>query len=389
MVEGSFDDEHLRSLRAVAHPDEGCRLADLVAHGTRCYPGARTLKFVDAREAVASAIRDHGPITFAEYMELALFGRGGFFEQPPIGPDGHFVTSPHVHPVFAQLLAAAIVDLHGRLGEPRPFLVAEVGAGDGTLARQLVEHLGDLGDGYTTVETSPGARRVLETIDGVRVAERLDTSPQLILANELMDNLPFRRLRGTASGTKEVLVGLDGERLVERLGDPPPGDDLVLTEGEEVVIPDGAIAFIEEVAARLAHPGYALLIDYGGVGEPGGPPHGYRAHRPIEDLLDRPGSTDITSGVDFDLMSRHAEAQGLIAFPSVTQRHALTTLGFDRWVHEQLREQAELLDRREGLEAVRAWSGRSRASLLVDPSALGRLRWLLLATPGLTAPSWV
>ena len=344
---------------------------------------------MDARDAIASAIRDHGPITFAEYMELALFGLGGFFEQPPIGPQGHFVTSPHVHPVFAELLARAIVDLHGRLGEPRPFLVTEVGAGDGTLALQLVEHLRDLAAEYTTVETSPGARRALDTIETVRVAERLDASPQLILANELMDNLPFRRLRGTSSGTKEVLVGLDGERLVEHLSDPPPGQDVALADGEETVLPEGAIAFIERVDARLAHPGYALLIDYGGVGEPGGPPHGYRAHRPVEDLLDRPGSSDITSGIDFDLMSRHAEAQGLIAFPSVTQRHALTMLGFDRWVHEQLREQAELLDRRAGLEAVRAWSGRSRASLLVDPSALGRFRWLLLATPGLSAPSWV
>ena len=150
--------------------------------------------------------------------------------------------------------------------------------------------------------------------------------------------------------------------------------------------PIGAMAFIDELAARLAHPGYALLIDYGGVGEPGGPPHGYRSHRPVEDLLARPGSTDITSGIDFDLVATRAEAQGLIAFPSVTQRHALTSLGFDRWVHEQLRGQAELLNRHEGLDAVRAWSGRSRASLLVDPSALGRLRWLLLATPGLTPP---
>jgi SAM-dependent MidA family methyltransferase len=344
---------------------------------------------VDTRDAVTAAIRDHGPITFAEYMDLALSGPGGFFERPPIGPDGHFVTSPHVHPVFAELLARAIVDLHGRLGQPRPFRMMEVGAGDGTLARQLHEHLGDLDTEYTAVETSSGARRALAAIEGIRVAERVESPAQLILANELMDNLPFRRLRGTASGTREVLIGLDGERFVERLGDPSPGEDVALGDGDEAVIPEGAIAFIQEVAARLAHPGYSLLIDYGGVGEPGGPPHGYRSHRPVEDLLDRPGSTDITSGIDFDLIAAHAEAQGLIAFPSVTQRHALTALGFDRWVHEQLRGQAELLNRHEGLEAVRAWSGRSRASLLVDPSALGRLRWLLLATPGLHAPSWI
>ena len=352
-------------------------------------PRARTLEPVDVRDAIASAIRDHGPITFAEYMELALFGSGGFFERPPIGPDGHFVTSPHVHPVFAELLGRAIVDLHGRLGEPRPFTVTEVGAGDGTLARQLVEELRGVDVAYTAVETSPGARRALETIEGVRITERLDGSPQLIFANELMDNLPFRRFRGTASGTKEVLIGLEGDRFVEHLGDPSPDDDVALGDGEEAVIPEGALASIEEIAARLAHPGYALLIDYGAVGEPGGPPHGYRSHRPVEDLLDRPGATDITSGLDFALLGAHAERQGLIAFPSVTQRYALTALGFDHWVHDQLRQQAELLGRQEGLDAVRTWSGRSRATLLVDPSALGRLRWLLLATPGLQAPSWI
>jgi hypothetical protein len=42
-----------------------------------------------------------------------------------------------------------------------------------------------------------------------------------------------------------------------------------------------------------------------------------------------------------------------------------------------------------GLEAVRTWSGRSRATILIDPAALGRLRWLVLATPGLPAPRWL
>jgi NADH dehydrogenase [ubiquinone] 1 alpha subcomplex assembly factor 7 len=344
---------------------------------------------VGARESVADAIRDHGPITFAEYMALALSGPGGFFERPPIGPDGHFVTSPHVHPVFAELLGRAIVDLHARLDGPQPLRLSELGAGDGTLARQLLEHLRGVDVRYTAIDTSPGAREALGSIDGIEVAETLDGSPQLILANELMDNLPFRRLRGTPAGTKEILVALDGERFVEHLGEPRAGDDVPLAEGEEAVLPDGATAFIEEIGARLAHPGYALLIDYGGVGEPGGEPHGYRAHRPVGDLLDEPGETDITCGLDFDLLSRHAERQGLIAFPTVTQRHALTALGFDHWVHEQLRWQADLLTRREGLDAVRAWSGRSRATLLVDPSMLGRLRWLLLATPGLHPPAWM
>jgi NADH dehydrogenase [ubiquinone] 1 alpha subcomplex assembly factor 7 len=343
---------------------------------------------VDARDAIAAAIVDHGPISFAEYMELALSGPGGFFERPPIGEDGDFVTSPHVHPVFAELLARAIVDLHARLGAPRPFRVAEVGAGDGTLAHQLLEHVRAPGLALTAVETSSGARRALSGIEGIAVSERLEGSFHLILANELLDNLPFRRLRGTRSGPKEVRVAIEGGRFVEDLVDPPDLD-IAIDDGEEVAIPDGALAFVDEVAARLARPGFALLIDYGGVGEPGGPPHGYRAHRPVEDLLDRPGTADITSGVDFGLLARRAERAGLVAFPSVTQRHALTALGFDRWIQDELATQAAQLNQGAGLDAVRTWSGRSRATLLVDPSALGRFRWLLLATPGLDAPAWL
>jgi NADH dehydrogenase [ubiquinone] 1 alpha subcomplex assembly factor 7 len=341
-------------------------------------------------ERIRRAIRERGPITFAEFMELSLYGAGGFYERPPVGTDGDFVTAPHVHPVFAELVARAVLDLHGLLGEPRPFRLSEVGAGDGTLARGLLDQLAVLDVRYTAVERSPGARAELEAIEGVSVvAERLEGTSDLILANELLDNLPFRRFLGTADGPKEVLVGLEGERLVERLGDPSSPPPVTPAEGEESIVPEGALAFLDDVAARLAHPGFALLIDYGGVGGPGGPVHGYRAHRPVGELLDTPGSADITAGVDFALVAEHAQRRGLVAFPTVTQRHALTSLGFDRWIHAELGRQAALLDAREGVEAVRAWSGRSRATLLVDPTALGRLRWLLLATPGVSPPSWL
>jgi NADH dehydrogenase [ubiquinone] 1 alpha subcomplex assembly factor 7 len=343
---------------------------------------------VSVDRVIARTIRDEGPIPFDRFMTLALYGPGGYYERPPVGADGDFVTSPHVHPVFAELLARAVVDLHGRLGSPAPFRIWEVGAGDGTLARALLERLGSLPTSYVAVERSPGARATLSGIDGLTVAERLGDEPHVILANELLDNLPFRRLRGTDEGTREVAVTLEGDAFVEVAIEPrEPTPDVAA--GEELVVPDGALAFVDEVAARLARPGYGLLIDYGGAGEPSGPAHGYRRHRPVADLVGRPGMTDITAGVDFDLLASRAEAAGLVPFPTVTQRHALTALGFDRWIRDELRRQAELLDRRRGLEAVRTWGGRSRATLLVDPSALGRLRWLVLATPGLPPPPWI
>ena len=332
-------------------------------------------------EAIRGAIRDHGPITFAEFMQLALYGPGGFYEDPPVGTHGDFVTSPHVHPVFGAMLGEAAAQLSAILGEPEPIRIAEVGAGDGTLATQVLGALAGRDVDYEAIDASAGARATLTAIEGVRVGPALGDAPHVVIANELLDNLPFRRVRGD----REVRVGLDVDRFVEVNaawdGDPYPSE-------HETIVPVGAFAFVDRLASTLTR-GYALLIDYGEVGTPGGDIHGYRDHRVIEDVLADPGSTDITAGVDFALIASHAERRGLVAFPTVTQHDALLALGFEEWLKGELERQTWQLDAREGLEAVRTWSGRSRATLLVDPSALGRFRWLLLATPGLTAPDWL
>jgi SAM-dependent MidA family methyltransferase len=346
-------------------------------------------------DAVAAAIRDHGPISFAEYMDLALYGRGGFYEQPPVGPAGDFVTSPHVHPIFGELLAEAIRELHECLGNPAPFDLIDVGSGDGTLLRQLLPELADLPLRVTAVERSPGARTALESIDGVTVLRSLDDAPTgaaVVLAHELLDNLAFHRFRGTDEGLREVQVARDGDRLVERLAvaDTSPWPDGSITPGHERILPTGAQEFLDRaIRPGTGSPRYLLTVDYGAESDDAGEVHGYRDHRLVEDVLAHPGLTDITAGVPFTDLRRHVQAHGLHAFPSVSQREALTALGFEAWASSALERQADLLNTGRGGEAVRTWGGRSRASMLVDPAGLGRFRWFVVGTSGLPEPPWL
>jgi len=336
-----------------------------------------------AFDAIRTTIESAGPITFAEFMELALYGPGGFYRAPPVGAGGDFVTSPHVHPVFGELVTEALRELGDHLERPT-LRLAEVGAGDGTLARCVLAGVGELPIAYTAVERSPGARTALSAIEGIQVRTELPSAVDVVFANELLDNLPFRILRGE----REVRIGLEGEHLVEVLV-PAETELLASTDtGRDRIAPVGALAFIDTLH-RTIERGYALLIDYGGLGSTGGPVHGYRGHGVVEDVIADPGRTDITAGVDFELIASYAGSLGLTAFPSVTQDDALLALGLDRWLRDQLELQHRSMDAGEGTEAVRTWSGRSRASLLIDPGGLGRLRWMLLATPGLTAPSWL
>jgi len=337
----------------------------------------------DPAAAIRARIRADGPITFATFMELALYGPGGFYDDPPVGAGGDFVTSPHVHPAFGMFLARALTELDGALGAPGPPRITEVGAGDGTLARQI---LAELEAAYSAVEVSAGARAKLRQIDGIEVAEHLAAPVDVVVAHELLDNLPFRLVRDG----REVLIDLDDDTLVElrvalddELAEALAGID---TTGD-LVVPVGILGFIDELAGALTR-GYALLIDYGDESS-AGEPHGYREHRVVEDLVAAPGAADITAGVDFGWVARHAEHRGLHAFPVVRQTDALLALGYEPWLRDELARQQEQLAGGQGLEAVRTWSRRSRASLLVDPDALGRMRWLLLATPGLPEPDWL
>jgi NADH dehydrogenase [ubiquinone] 1 alpha subcomplex assembly factor 7 len=347
----------------------------------------------DAEPRIHAAIEDHGPITFAEFMQLALYASGGFYDSPPVGASGDFVTSPHVHEVFGTLLARGIRDLWTALGSPDPFRLVEVGAGDGTLARQLLASLDDLPMSYDAVEISEGSRTSLAEIDGLDVRDEMPPSADLVLAHELLDNLPFRVVRGG----REVRITADDKRLREVLVEidddlasampsgatSQPNDDAA----GDLVVPVGAFAFVDRLA-RALDPGMALVIDYGGVGSTGGDVHGYRGQRVVADVLHAPGTADITSGVDFAAIVRRARDAGLVPFGPVSQHDALMALGFEAWLRDELARQQELLDRRDGIEAVRTWSGRSRATLLADPAALGRLRWLVLASPQISAPAW-
>lgn len=346
---------------------------------------------------IRAEIRGRGPIGFDVFMEHALYGPGGFFERPPIGADAHFVTSPHVHPfVFSRCARTAILDGWSALGEPDPLRVVELGAGDGTLADALRGAFAELpfpALSYLGVDVSAGARerlaqRGLQAVESIRDVEPFEG---VVLAHELLDNLPFRAVRGRDDGIVEVRIALDGARLVEVEvpWEPatPAEAGLRLGPGERSTVPVGAFDLLDRVAERLRR-GYVLVVDYGREGPAGGA-HGYRRHQEVKDVLADPGSTDVTAGVDLSLVTRHAERLGLLAFEPVTQSRALGVLGHARWAETMRGIQSMLQREGKGSEAARVWQARSRASLLVDPDGLGAFRWLVLATAGLPPPAWL
>jgi len=84
-------------------------------------------------------------ITFAEYMDLALYHpQYGYYATDAVNmgsPKGDFFTSLHLGKDFGELLAEQLVQIWHILGQPTPFTLMEMGAGQGLLAADILTYL--------------------------------------------------------------------------------------------------------------------------------------------------------------------------------------------------------------------------------------------------------
>src|SRR5688572_2044717 len=79
-------------------------------------------------------------MTFAAFMEAALYGPGGYYAERPAlgGPGGDYVTSPEIHPAFGALVGRQVGEVWEALGRPDRFDLVEQGPGNGVLCRDLL-----------------------------------------------------------------------------------------------------------------------------------------------------------------------------------------------------------------------------------------------------------
>ena len=309
-------------------------------------------------EIIRDKVKEFGPITFKDFMEMALYHeKYGYYSGSyiPIGKKGDFITSPHTHCLYGALHARQIEEFWNIL-DCTPFTVVEMGAGAGYLAQDILSYLSNK-DIFKSIndiivehkaETASYQQDLLKhftnKINWISRLSGLDSVTGCIISNELLDAFPVHLIQKEDSSFKEiyldfkedgshteVLADLSIPQLVEYVKELPSD----LPEGYRTEVNLSINKWISELAG-IIFKGFVVTTDYGHTrkeyfhpGRNRGTLLAYMNHSVNEELYERVGEQDLTAHVNFSDLHRWGKEVGFSTLGYVPQWAFLAGLDFE------------------------------------------------------------
>ncbi|MGB7377132.1 MAG: class I SAM-dependent methyltransferase [Rivularia sp. (in: cyanobacteria)] len=343
-------------------------------------------------------------ITFAEYMDLALYQpKYGYYSQKAtnLGKEGDFFTSVHLGSDIGEMLAVQFVEMWSILGQPESFYLIEMGAGQGYLAADILNYIKqEYSDFFKTIKY-----KIIEKSSGLKQLQQqrlkefevtwcdLEEIPNnsvtgCFFSNELVDAFPVHQFKIENRELREIYVtrrqgdkerGGQGEFFTEITDKPSTPKLLDYLDSLEIDInqyADGyrseinlaALEWLSVIAHRLQR-GYVLTIDYGYIKNSYYNPRRdrgslqcYTRHHRHNDPYINIGQQDITAHVDFTALEKKGFSLGLHKVGLTQQGLFLMALGLGERVaslSQSKQPLSTILQRRDSLHQ------------LLDPMGLG------------------
>lgn len=303
---------------------------------------------------IGREISKQGPITFARFMELALYFPGlGYYSAGArkFGAEGDFVTAPEISPLYSRCIAKQCQQVLAELGGGD---ILEFGAGSGIMAVDLLTELVQqscLPEHYFILEVSADLKQRQQQLLQQRLPEYyshiqwLDAFPAefrgVMIANEVFDAMPVHKFKWQDGVVKEFYVDLQNNKFCWHI-DKPSTPELVskvnglninFTEGYESEINLTLESWLKSIGQVLTK-GMLLIVDYGFVcneyyhsDRDQGTLMCHFRHQAHDNPLLWPGIQDITAHVDFTAVAEAALLANLNVMGYVSQLHFLLNCG--------------------------------------------------------------
>jgi len=315
------------------------------------------------KKLIIDEVKQKGKITFAEFMQMALYHpKYGYYNSDVerVGRFGDYYTSPTVSRIFGEFIAKQLEEMW-RIMREEKFTIVEMGANRGWLCYDIIRCIKraypEFYDNfhYIIVETNPYAREkqtlLLDAIESMgkkvfwhtytKEGFSFDKIQGCFLSNEFVDALPVHRLRLKKGILKELYVGYNGagffemedEVSIPALKGYLETLQIYLKEGQEYEANLDAVDWLRYVSEKLSK-GFVITIDYGDIADgvyrrndTGNTLRCFYQHTVNCDYYERLGEQDITAHVDFTNLINAGKSVGLEVTGLTKQSHFLIALG--------------------------------------------------------------
>jgi SAM-dependent MidA family methyltransferase len=310
---------------------------------------------MNAADIIISTINQNGPISFRDFMEIALYHpEYGYYTSPgeKIGQNGDFYTSPFVTSSFGNMIARQILEMWDQLDVPE-FTIVEFGAGTGILCRDILNYIKtnihpDKYLNYFIIERSPSLRATQATIVPSEV-KWVDSISEMkpfigcVLSNEVIDNFPVHQVY---MDTELMEVYIDHTEAFKEILQPASPSlkeylnqlNISLPQGTRAEINLDAIQWLKDISTVLQK-GFVLTIDYGYPADSlyhrsQGTLVCYHRHQRNYCPYINIGTQDITSHVNFSALKHWGIKNGLQYSGFTSQTYFLLGLGLTNAVRQ-------------------------------------------------------
>jgi len=300
-----------------------------------------------------------GKISFSKFMHHALYAPLlGYYsgKSKKFGESGDFITAAEETGILGRIIAKQCSVI---LNEIPDAAIIEYGPGSGALAVSILKQLLQMGlkpRAYYMVDVSEDlierqknriSTELPEIYDSVIWKSEIpDGFSGIVIGNEVIDSMPFERFMISNKRILQFFVGTREEELVYKL--EPANIEIKkyvkriesqigksLCEGYISEISFIGRDWINQISLKL-NQGMIILLDYGvsrseyySDDKNQGWTHcHFKHHKHFEPLI-YPGMQDITTWVDFSLISETAKANDMIVDAYLTQAQFIINNGIE------------------------------------------------------------
>ena len=323
-------------------------------------------------------------IPLNEFIEKSLYDPkyGFYMKKNPISAHGDFITAPYISILFTEMIGIWCVSFWEKLGKPNKINLVELGPGDGTLSKNLVNtfynfkkfneiyklKLFEKSKHLIKIQKS---KIISDKVEWISNLNEIKNGPTIFIANEFFDALPIKQFFLKKKQWYERYVENKNSiklKFVDKKTVLPNFKKICLfdyTQGQSFLeFSIDTVNYLKDISKILnKHDGGLLCFDYGYQNKKMFNSLQSVRNQAYSSILLNPGNNDISHLINFSFISKLSNKLGLKVVGITNQGKFLKKIG--------IVERANIISKNKNFRDIK--NIYFRLKRLIDPGQMGKI----------------